>query len=562
MSDFIPDKGWLTLDRSSIEFRDGLNIFFEFANANTKGWFEKGKLKCPCTKCKNKYDELIPIIRRHVILNGWDPSYTKWYCHGELQVQRRIRASLLSIDSSSSTIERTEKDDISGLLHAVTGHHIPLNDVVDDPMDASDDDPLEDPIVDPLEDPIDDPLEDPIDDPLEDPIADNQMNDSVFDPYDETFVKRLEEAEEELWPDCSLTKLSCILRLYQMKCLHQWTDKSFEDLLNFLQIAIPNGKNTIPKSMYEAKTVVRDLGLSYNKIHACRNDCLLYRKEYALLDSCPICKTSRWSDETRQTKRKIPVKVLRHFPLIPRLKRLFLCHQMSEDMMWHHSKRTRDGILRHPADSLQWTRFDEEHKEFAAEPRNIRLGLASDGFNPFSIQSTSHSTWPVILIPYNLPPWLCMKQPNFILSLLISGPRAPGKDIDVFLRPLIDELKILWEDGVKTFDVSRKRYFQMHAALLWTIHDYPGYGDLSGWSTKGTYACAVCQSDTESIRLKHGRKESFMGHRRFLDLSHPFRRDKKKFNNEEEHRIAPKRLSGYEVFNEVNNLLEVSEIKI
>ena len=58
------------------------------------------------------------------------------------------------------------------------------------------------------------------------------------------------------------------------------------------------------------------------------------------------------------------------------------------------------------------------------------------------------STWPVVVISYSLPPWKCMKEPFIMMSLLILGRNSPGKDIDVYLRPLIDELKDLWEIGV------------------------------------------------------------------------------------------------------------------
>ena len=62
-------------------------------------------------------------------------------------------------------------------------------------------------------------------------------------------------------------------------------------------------------------------------------------------------------------------------------------------------------------------------------------GLATDGFNPYGNLSTSQSIWPVVLIPYNLPPWMCMKQSSFFLSMIILGKRAPGNDIDVYLQP-------------------------------------------------------------------------------------------------------------------------------
>ncbi|XP_028087849.1 uncharacterized protein LOC114288527 [Camellia sinensis] len=58
--------------------------------------------------------------------------------------------------------------------------------------------------------------------------------------------------------------------------------------------------------------------------------------------------------------------------------------------------------------------------------------------------------------------------------------------------------------------------FQLHAALLWTISDFPAYANLSGWSTKGEYACPCCNVKTQSYWLKHGRKYSYISHRYVL----------------------------------------------
>ena len=111
---------------------------------------------------------------------------------------------------------------------------------------------------------------------------------------------------------------------------------------------------------------------------------------------------------------------------------------------------------------------------------NVRLGLATDGFNPFGNMSNSYSMWPVILYPYNFPPWKCMKKEFAMMPLLIPGPISPGKDIDVYLQPLVDELKELWEIGVETYDASKGEIFHMRVALLWTIKDFPAYGTMSG----------------------------------------------------------------------------------
>ena len=69
----------------------------------------------------------------------------------------------------------------------------------------------------------------------------------------------------------------------------------------------------------------------------------------------------------------------------------------------------KDGLLRHLGDGLAWKSFDAKYTGFVF-PHNVRLELASDGFNPFCMLNSTYSTWPVILIPYNLPPWLCMKR--------------------------------------------------------------------------------------------------------------------------------------------------------
>ncbi|XP_077249194.1 uncharacterized protein LOC143888641 [Tasmannia lanceolata] len=223
-------------------------------------------------------------------------------------------------------------------------------------------------------------------------------------------------------------------------------------------------------------------------------------------------------------------------------------------MRWHDEGRKEDGVLRHPADSPAWQDFDVQHEGFSLETRNVRLGLASDGFNPFRTMSITHSTWPVILIPYNLPPWMCMKQPYMMMSLLIPGPHSPGNAIDVYLQPLIEELKELWVHGVDTYDHSRKESFRMRAALLWTISDFPAYAMLSGWSTKGEKACPCCNVDTCSQWLTHGRKFCYMGHRRFLPEDHKFRANRNQFNGEQEWRSPPRRLYGSDVLKQLQGL--------
>ena len=61
-------------------------------------------------------------------------------------------------------------------------------------------------------------------------------------------------------------------------------------------------------------------------------------------------------------------------------------------MRWHHEMRiSEDNIINHPANFIVWREFDKQYPHFASDPRNIHLGLASDGFNLFWTMSNAYS---------------------------------------------------------------------------------------------------------------------------------------------------------------------------
>jgi len=157
----------------------------------------------------------------------------------------------------------------------------------------------------------------------------------------------------------------------------------------------------------------------------------------------------------------VPVKILRHFSLVHRLKRLYMSSKIAPLMRWHAEGCQKDGRLRHLGDAYAWRHFDNKYTKFASGPPNVRLCLSSNRFNPYGNMSTQYSIWPVILMTYNLPPWLCVTQPYLFLSLLIPGPKCLGNDINVFLETLIDELMELWELSVDTYDASKDETFDL-----------------------------------------------------------------------------------------------------
>ncbi len=78
------------------------------------------------------------------------------------------------------------------------------------------------------------------------------------------------------------------------------------------------------------------------------------------------------------------------------------------------------------------------------------LGSFIDGLNPFGEKRSTWSLWLVLLVNYNILPWLTTKRHFMMLSLIIPRPTiVTGEQFDIFIEPLVEELKMLWDVGVK-----------------------------------------------------------------------------------------------------------------
>ncbi|XP_024172337.1 uncharacterized protein LOC112178421 [Rosa chinensis] len=477
------DRSWMHADRRSYKYKLGVGLFCQFAVDHAR---DRNHICCPCTNCGNVEYFSASVIKDHLFVNGIDPSYEKWTEHREVDVESAGSES----DDASIEVESLESESVKDNIGA---------------------------------------------------DCEVELDSDV----------RLEgDEDEEISSECNEfrhTKMNVLVRLYNLKAKHGMIDAAYSDWLIAFSEYLPTG-NEIPTSVYEAKKVLSALGMDYRKIHACPNDCILYRKHYADEIRCPQCGISRWKVcKNKKEREGVPAKVLWYFPPIPRFKKMFQSVETSKNLTWHATERNKDGFIRHPADSKSWKLVDEKWPDFGYEPRNLRLALSSDGFNPYSSLSSKYSCWPVILVTYNLPPWLVMKRKHMMLTLLISGPRQPGNDIDVYLELLIDDLKLLWEGVRGVYDAIRNENFTLKALLFWTINDFLAYGNLSGSIVKAYNACPIWLEKTEPTRLVHGGKMAYTIHRRFLGRHHPYRKLRAVFNNHPEHAAAPVPLTGEEV---------------
>jgi hypothetical protein len=191
-------------------------------------------------------------------------------------------------------------------------------------------------------------------------------------------MKILEKSSKEPLYDESngcgkeFTQLRVVLELLKLKSSHGWSNNSFMDILSLLAKLLSN-PNTLPTSTYRAKKLICLLSLGVEKIHACPNHCILYRKEHEFKTKCLVCGVSQYkrsynhvyvdtmknknkktaigpesvddetdSDKEDKKKRKIPTLVMWYLLVIDHFKRVFSNPRDAELVRWHSEKRRKN----------------------------------------------------------------------------------------------------------------------------------------------------------------------------------------------------------------------------
>ena len=270
--------------RHTKTYLQGVNSFLAFAFRNSA---VGSKILCPCRKCVNSFWKEASEVREHLICDGFLKGYRTWTLHGEgSSSMNHVNHDDGNYDDAEFIEDSSEDDDISDFLRDLAAG-------LDDRGDFED-------------------------------------NGSTLEPCPKLVAleKLVAENNKELYPNCKkYTQLRFLIRLLHIKLLGGWSDRSINLLLDLLDDALPKG-SALPRTFHEAKKLGKSIGIGYNSIHACENDCILYWKGNVDLNSCSKCKVSRWKSERKSLDgkpvHKVPRKVLRYFPIKKQLKRLFL----------------------------------------------------------------------------------------------------------------------------------------------------------------------------------------------------------------------------------------------
>jgi hypothetical protein len=103
--------------------------------------------------------------------------------------------------------------------------------------------------------------------------------------------------------------------------------------------------------------------------------------------------------------------------------------------------------MKAPCGSKVWEHVEHKWHDFQKELHHLRIGLAMDRVNPFSNQNTNYLLWLVCIIIYNIPPWMITKKTFILISSIVLG-KSQVKKMDVYMQPLVDELLLLWKEGI------------------------------------------------------------------------------------------------------------------
>jgi len=341
----MDDRSWIYRDSPQglrrMDYCNGVQGFINFATSIPRN-FTGGDIRCPCRKCENKKYLHPDVVMMHLLHKGFMENYQCCYAHGEVfGSKRRMEEMVVGSTSSANNVHEAANDNTKPYRNMV--------------MDA---------------------------------MRMNQGNGSQCSIVEEElnadaarFFDLLKDSDEPLWDGCTNhSKLSAVAQVFTIKSDHGLSEAGYDKIMEWARSILPEG-NRLKENFYAAKSMMKPLSLRYQNI------------DNAEMTECMTCGHSRYKPRTGKGKTLVAYKKIRYFPITPRLQRLFMSPRTAEHMTWHQAHHAVDGVMVHPSDGKAWKHFNSVHPHFLAESRNVRLGLCTDGFNPFGSFAATYSCW-------------------------------------------------------------------------------------------------------------------------------------------------------------------------
>ena len=252
----------------------------------------------------------------------------------------------------------------------------------------------------------------------------------------------------------------------------------------------------------------------------CKNNCLLFRNEYAELVECPNCGDKRYIFEDLCTA----AQRFTYLPLKPQLARMFGDSNIAQILQSHAMQDDNQDCIYDIHQSPTWKSAYQPDGIFKGDPRGISLALSTDGVNPFAHNRVHYSMWPLMLTLLNLPRRLRNKFSSIMLVGIVpgNGSQEP-QSLDPFLDVLVDELLEL--SGCVLYDAYQKKHFNCKVELL--LHVLGMCNVMSVVGSGGLHGCMFC--NIQGQRNKDLNKTVYSQNRRFLPDESTLRKDNARY---------------------------------
>ena len=339
------DNGWI-----KPEFIIGVEQFVEFGKMHPE-CIDGEKIKCSCNhrKCQNRNYLDEDTVKVHLGRNGFVADYYRWYHHGETYVPQPIEQNVGRIDAFVHIEHGETFNAMQSMVYDAAG-----------------------------------------------PSFNSIEIEESLNPTTQHLFDMLKALEQEVWNGNPYghSQLSVVSRLLNIKAEHHISEMCYDEICTLMKELLLTD-NLMTYNFYSTKKLVRGLSLPVQKIDYCENNCMLYWGEDSDLSCCKICSHPRFKRQKRGSskhKKNVPYKKMYYFPISPRLQRLYASYATTKHMRWYAEKPHEDGdIMRHCSNSHAWKHFNMTHPSFASESQNVRLGLCTDGFQPYGQSGQQYS---------------------------------------------------------------------------------------------------------------------------------------------------------------------------
>jgi hypothetical protein len=259
----------MSAPRGTTQYNDGCRAFVAFAVRNCRSG--DGKIYCPCKYCRNNQRHPPDYVLAHLTGGkGMSTGYGFWYMHGETTLNPagpvRGHDHPSVTDTAACGIEHVEVTEQGGDLEQGGDMHAMLRDAFG-VHEVGDTDNVGQP---------------------------GEVNEGTSARDTLKYLELLKTADKPLHPGTKHSKLSATVHFYNLKCIGGISNKIFSDILELVSQLLPPCDEALPVNTYEAKKFLSSMGLGYEKIPACRNDCMLFWKDNKDLDTCTVCGESKW----------------------------------------------------------------------------------------------------------------------------------------------------------------------------------------------------------------------------------------------------------------------------